>query len=672
MKNLVALIFVLFFSFISSAQNSTVVDSLLAKIEISNDTSKVLLYIDLLRIYETSVPDSALMFGEKALNISQDIGFENGIAKSYNEIGIVHHSLGNVKSAIENFKKSLVAHTALGNSIMVASISNNLGYSYYLMGDFPLALDYYYNALSLYEDSNEFLRVALLKGNMGIIYFAIDEYDKAKELYSSAINLLENTEYKDYLATTYGNMGDLCRNQDSLILAVDYYQKALKLHTESNNLVMVADDLYKIGTISLDVKEYKKADSLLNESLILSNRLGDKINISKCYDKIGESYLKQEKYIKAIDYFQKSIESGKNTSVNMLMVSPHLNSAIAFEKLMEYELALEHYKLAVAFRDSIFSEQKSKNLKELEIKYETEKNELQIDFQQKLLTKRYTLLVIFSIGSFVLIVLLLSLIILYRKLKKSNLLLVQQKKELAKKQKEVIKVNKELDELNTLKDKMFAVLAHDLRSPLNIFKEILSVFMDGITDAKMLQKQATEIHGIVNSTCNLIDNLLNWAVIKVSKEKIKNEVIDVSALIEENISLLRTASSKKKIKIINNIRSSELVIGDPNMVNLIFRNLLTNAVKFTPEDGQIKINCKSVKKKIEISIVDTGIGMSKNQLNNLFKGPADHTSVGTAGEKGAGLGLSLCYDFLTMNKQKIWVESEENIGTTFNFTLSKA
>ncbi|MBN2521319.1 MAG: hypothetical protein JXB17_12475 [Bacteroidales bacterium] len=232
-------------------------------------------------------------------------------------------------------------------------------------------------------------------------------------------------------------------------------------------------------------------------------------------------------------------------------------------------------------------------------------------------------------------------------------------------------INIELEKLNSTKDKLFSIIAHDLRSPFNTilgFSSFLSEKYNTITDEERI-KIAKSLNKTSTNAFYLLENLLQWAGSQTNKVQYKPKIFNLTKVIKENIDLMRDSSDKKNIHIQFNINPEICAFGDVDMVKCIIRNLLNNAIKFTPKGGIIIIETEILKDYIKISVKDSGIGMSREQIVQLFEIKKDKSIPGTDGEKGFGLGLLLCKDFVEKNKGNITVESNLGAGTKISFTL---
>ncbi|MFC2136688.1 PAS domain S-box protein [Bacteroidota bacterium] len=232
--------------------------------------------------------------------------------------------------------------------------------------------------------------------------------------------------------------------------------------------------------------------------------------------------------------------------------------------------------------------------------------------------------------------------------------------------------NTKLQEANVTKDKFFSIIAHDLKSPIGALLnmvELLNNSYDTFTQDE-IKYWINALYQSSSNTFNLLENLLTWSSIQRNAITYNPQHFDLFTLIDDNLDLLEASRSKKNISIKNNSALSIFVFADKQMITAVIRNLLSNAIKFTRIDGNIQINTELLNNDfVKLNISDDGIGMSEDKISQLFKLDIDISTKGTDGEKGTGLGLILCKEFIDKNKGKIWVESEEGKGSKFSFTI---
>lgn len=229
----------------------------------------------------------------------------------------------------------------------------------------------------------------------------------------------------------------------------------------------------------------------------------------------------------------------------------------------------------------------------------------------------------------------------------------------------------QLKEINLNKDKFFSIVAHDLKSPLSSFLSLTRVFSEQYSSlsSEDLHDLAQNLYESANNVFKLMNNLLEWSRVQRGTISLNPHDILIKELTEATIEIVRMQAKQKNIDIELQCSDEFSALADHRMISTVIRNLLTNAIKFTPEKGKITVAINKRKNDIEISITDTGVGMNKDQLRKLFRIDVQNTTKGTSGELGTGLGLILCKEFVELNGGKISVTSQEGKGSSFKFTL---
>ena len=236
------------------------------------------------------------------------------------------------------------------------------------------------------------------------------------------------------------------------------------------------------------------------------------------------------------------------------------------------------------------------------------------------------------------------------------------------------KSENELRELNMTKDKFFSIIAHDIKNPLGTSMNV-SEFLYNDFENFSPEEVKDFINDIMVSSkglYSLLEELLNWARVQTGRIDYNPEDNDIAEVIANSLSLLKMNAEKKNINFTSTIEAGTFAYFDFKMINTVIRNLSSNAIKFTPENGSVTISAIKGDEFLTIKVSDTGIGISQDDIKKLFRIDVHHTTIGTSQEKGTGLGLIICKEFVEFNKGKIWVESELNKGTDFIFTLPNA
>jgi len=233
------------------------------------------------------------------------------------------------------------------------------------------------------------------------------------------------------------------------------------------------------------------------------------------------------------------------------------------------------------------------------------------------------------------------------------------------------KKNKELKKLNRHKDKLFSVISHDLRNaisgPIGLYDLILEDY-DTLSKEELLEYLKLLKHK-TRSTFDLLEDLLAWSKNQFQKITLKPEKINLAEITISVFNSLSPNAGDKWIGLKNKVPDDIFVYADLNMVKTILRNLISNGIKFSNPGGEIVVRANNIENEVEISVTDEGIGIKKDALEKIFNKESNYTTTGTKGEKGSGLGMDLCIDFVEKQRGRIWAESEPGKGTTFTFTL---
>ncbi|MCB1190541.1 MAG: hybrid sensor histidine kinase/response regulator [Leptospiraceae bacterium] len=233
------------------------------------------------------------------------------------------------------------------------------------------------------------------------------------------------------------------------------------------------------------------------------------------------------------------------------------------------------------------------------------------------------------------------------------------------------KQRQKLHELNSSKDRFFSIVANDLRSPIASIIRVTKELQDSLStwDKELISKITKDLNDTSQNTYSFVENLLEWSRIQLGLIDCTPLKVYLHDIMLNNLKMNRKIIDQKKFIIENNIDPSAYVYADRYMVNIVIKNLLSNAFKFTNRNGKIEINAKQKEESLTISIIDTGIGIIQENLSKLFMIDKPVKQYGTEGERGTGLGLILCQNFIKRNYGKIWVESEFGRGTNVSFTL---
>lgn len=387
---------------------------------------------------------------------------------------------------------------------------------------------------------------------------------------------------------------------------------------------------------------------------------------------------KQNKWKEGIANAHKSLKLSKELGNLEYQILNFLSLSQGYEKLNNTQQSLNYLKEYQKLKDSVENNDKRKNvelfhaLNDLENKRNTidelsNKNVLaEIKYENEKKISYFLIIIMAIIGVFLIISL-----NLHTSRKKAINLLEFKNHQINVMNEEIQQQSSKLTRLNNAKDKLFSIIAHDLKNPFNSiqgFSELLIENFKDYDDEKKL-KFLKIIKASSLKASNLLTNLLLWANNQSGNILFQPKKEDLALLVSEAISLVEIQAINKDISIINNIDGHIFVNVDSNMIETVLRNLISNAIKFTFAKGEVQIYSLLKNGIVVVCVKDTGIGIPFEEQENLFSVEVKNTTLGTSNEQGSGLGLILCKDFVEKNGGKIWVESEPNIGSEFKFTL---
>jgi signal transduction histidine kinase len=253
--------------------------------------------------------------------------------------------------------------------------------------------------------------------------------------------------------------------------------------------------------------------------------------------------------------------------------------------------------------------------------------------------------------------------------KKSRDIIDLQRNELKKINDELDSRNTQLQKLNDSKDKIFSIISHDLRGPIGSFENVLEILSGDMLSEIEKSELMAELKEQSKSIHQMLENLLQWSLSQRKEIYFKPLIVSISEIAESVVHLLSSSARKKNIEIELSVDEDCEAFADPDMLNLIIRNLISNAVKFTPENGLITFSAYCKTGYVEFHVKDTGVGIPEENIDKIFKDNEYFTTRGTNYEKGSGLGLRLCQEFVEKHGGKIWAERRKDMGTDFIFTI---
>ncbi|HEX7016436.1 MAG TPA: tetratricopeptide repeat protein [Cyclobacteriaceae bacterium] len=634
------------------------------------DSARLRVQIKLSSLYQFLNYDRSLAHAEEAVTLAERMTQPWAKAESYRNLAYIYTLNGDYSTALRYDNLALQNATASGDSASITESYKYLGNDYYDIGEYDDAYFYFTQSYLLARTRNDSLNMAIALHNVGRVFKELEEFDRALNHFALSLKMSNQIGDKPGLPYYYDEFGDVLMRKGNYDSALNALNKALTLINEQNLGELKPKTFSKIASSYLYKKDYEKAFAYYDSTQRLYEKTNNQYGKAEVSLGRGIVFLEQDKYDDAEQYIEASLAIARDLNARVLEIECYRYLHTIWEKRGDFRKALDYFKRYKTLEDSLFSQEMLHKLYRDQIRYETEARDMeiaalsQIDAQQKDALKREEFIRNILAVVFGLCVLL--LITVYRsgqRRKEINKLLVKHQKEMETR-------SEELERLNQVKDKFFSIISHDLRSPINALSGILDVMSRGGLSPTDFAEHTKELRIRFNHTRTLLNNLLDWTLLQMDKLSLQASRIDLSRIIDENIQLLASMQAKQ-ISLINNVREEAIAFADSNTINLVFRNLITNAIKFTNDGGTVIIDAKDEGDHWLVSVQDNGIGISPDVQQMLFDKTSPYTTRGTANEKGTGLGLILCKEFVEKNGGKIWVESTLGKGSTFWLTIPK-
>ncbi len=520
------------------------------------------------------------------------------------------------------------------------------------------------------------------------VYMSSDNHNTSIRYYHKAMIIFNNLKDSALLANITFNIGSEYLRMYQPDSALSYFNISEDLYQKLKNQSGIAYNAGNKGLAYSKLKNYKQAEINLLKAIDQLKQLKDVYAVTSYQIGLSKIYRKQGELNRAIKYAMDSYQSAMDYGL-----MPQVRDACEFlselyELTGDYKQALKYQIEYVTNRDSIINEQKILQIADLRTEYEVAQKQIEVDLLQKKREKQKIIIASLAAIVFLIAVLVFLLLINNKRKQQINKQLAEQKEELEsqrdlleeqkeeleaqrdqlEQQKEELETQRDrLSELNQTKDRFFSIISHDLRGPISSlhgFSLILMEYMDS-KNYKEIPALAEELNISINKVSSLLDNLLDWALSQQGRFPYVPSKLSLPEIIDDIIMSSSPMALAKNISIIKEVEDNLFIWADKNSLLTVFRNLVNNAIKFSYTGSNIEVKTTRKNDVAEITIKDFGVGIPNEKIKDLFKLKGDKSTWGTAQEKGTGLGLSLAYDFITMNKGTIEVESEVDKGTTF-------
>lgn len=567
--------------------------------------------------------------------------------------------------AIELYERILAeTDSTPANVQRIAAIRLNLATAYDNMGNRTEAIRNFLAGIEYAESAQDTQYWVVALNNLGDTYNGYEEYERAEFYLQKSIQLSRDKGLKSNLLRSLMNLANTRTNTQDSEEALALYEEALSLHNEIRPNTPPFQILYNMGNLFLQTGDLVKAEENFNESLRYCRQFGIPQGIYFNTTGLGNLEYARGDLNAAREWFLQAATIAKEMNASGFMMESYEKLYDLNKRSQNYEQALVQLENYHQLSDSLRNLEQEKEFAELESKLEIiRQEEINSLLREKQQQQERQLRFQFAIILAGLLVIILILYILY-KANKENALKAETNNRLREQQHELEKMNTELNQL-------FAIIAHDLKSPMSTIQGLLYLYRSDELKREEIHEFFGELEKATDRNLTVMEDLFSWAQGRMKGIQMDLEAVDLGPLIEKVIENQRIEARAKELEIVSHITNDQRSVhASAKALSMVFRNLLSNSIKFTDTGGKITFSGTEFEDKVEICISDTGVGMSE-EIRTKVMGDLSYsfTKQGTKGEKGTGFGLSLVKEFVHKMKGTIEVESEEGKGTTFCISL---
>lgn len=585
------------------------------------------------------------------------------LAEAYNQQASNFSWKNNYDTALQLYLKAIEIVIRYGIKNELSYIYTGVADLYTETGSVDKALNYSRKAMNISLEEDDPKQLMYAYHAMAGVYKILNNYNEAEKYTRKALALFRAYKNNDRVATCYMDIARLYAMAGNNIKAVPVLDSAVTIFTSLEETIQIAeaDELY--GAIYNDRKDFAKAEDYFNKALKIYNNDSLSEDEYRVYMGLAEcrylqkNYEAAKKLLSEADNWFKQNDSDE-MHLQCLLFLARTDSALGITKnAFSY---MEEYR---QLSERVNHKKQELQARQMLIEYDVadkEKENLHLKKQNAIAREE---IIISTIAGALLLLAFGITLFMYLQKKKINAKLILS-------QRQTEDINKQLEQSNNVKNQLFSILAHDLRSPMSNMLHLLQITKKGEVSFEQFRQISDMLEADLVYNNQLLENMLNWAKSQMDGIILYKKKLRLEPLVKENINLFESIAARKKVKINCNIPSDMEVVADENILRLALRNAVSNALKFSTHDKSIDITLEKKEDKILLQVKDNGIGMTQQQLDKLYTLHVSSTT-GTEKEKGAGLGLKITKEMMDKMEAPFWIESREGGGTIVNMLLQK-
>ena len=582
-----------------------------------------------------------------------------------------HYDRAEMVEVISYSNKAVERYRQQNDLFNMAGCYNTLGVAYQRMGKLDEAIDSYNQCNEIMAQLNEQepnpfyeKNIRYTTNNMASIYCSMGEFDIAEEMYSDCINILGQLESdQDYLdmATYLQNLADVYlfqanqlegrRSQEKIEKAVALAEQSLDYSSaHGGKSSKVIQRMMVVSRAYHAAERDDEAFSMMEEALQLAETENDKFLQAEIESIYGQYYYDQKQYKASEAHFTKAIELSKEGHFDECLLNAYKGASDA-SRHFDPVKALEYYELSVTLRDSIFNENQQTLIRDYQVKYDLAEKEHQLEIQQRNNRTQALEIIILFVFAILMVVIMVILMRLIRVRKKQN---------------------ETLARLNETQNRILSVASHDVKNSViaqNMVLKLANEHFDRMDRDELKEKLAALKTGS-DELKDKLYTILHWIYGELGKEATPPVSFNLLQTVEEGVKPHAEELQAKDLVVINDIAPNLQCFDQINVFNIVFQNLLTNAIKFSKEGGEITVKAVEDGRQVWVEVVDHGVGISKERMQELMHDTVKPTP-GTYGERGTGIGLFVSRQLMVKNGGQLLIESVEGQGTTIKFNVKR-
>jgi signal transduction histidine kinase len=578
-------------------------------------------------------PQSAIYAARESLEISEIIGYEQGIATANKILGSIYLLLGDYEIALEYLLTSLELNNQLENQPEIGSVMNMIASLHVLQENYERAIEYYTETRTMMQELGQAETVGSLTMNIGVAHYYMGDYQNALEFYEEAKAIGESDEVED------------------------------------PRLYMIA--ITNIGNVQIELEEYEQAEEHLMEAIEYFRENSLNVNLTGAYLYLSKLYHRKGEYERALEQAMNGRDLSVEIDQSQYKLESYQRLAQIYEDMGNDEQAYENFKIFHEEQQKVFNDERSKQINRLQTQYEVEQKNQEIDLLNKEIAlreaevSRQKLWRNFLIGGLVMLALVMILLFRYSSLRKrANKLLNKRKKEIEEQNQQLVRLNEE-------KNEFLNIAAHDLRGPLSALVGVTELLEHtDESDAASKKEYINIIKDTTNRMLKMINQLLDVNSIESNGSSVNTSLINVIPLAERLVKIYQRQAAEKQISVVSDFKVKTMnIMADESHLRSIIENLLSNAVKFSEHESEVTLQLEKVDDLAKIIVADNGPGISEADQKKLFDRYARLSNKPTGDESSVGLGLYIVKNLTESMNGNIRCESEPGKGSRFIVTF---